>query len=99
MASLLLVNGLTVRPVLATVPSSLPSLATMHKNSFADLSPDQRHLFHYWYEASEDLMKAQQAQAKAAEKFRSAQNICKAAGFIPDEYLAYYLRGQAEIAG
>jgi hypothetical protein len=71
----------------------------MHRNSFAGLSPDQRHLFHHWYEASENLRRAQQAQAKAAEKFCSAQNTCKAAGFIPDEYLAYYLRGHAEIAG
>lgn len=71
----------------------------MHRNSFAGLSPDQRQLFHYWYEASENLMRAQQLEAKAAEKLRTAQNVCQATGFIPDEYLAYYLQGLAEIAG
>ena len=71
----------------------------MHRNSFAGLSTAQRQLFNYWYEASENHMKAQQLEAKAAEKLRTAQNVCQATGFIPDEYLAYYLQGSAEIAG
>jgi hypothetical protein len=44
-------------------------------------------------------MRAQQLEAKAAEKLRTAQSVCMATGFIPDEYLAYYLQGSAEIAG
>ena len=44
-------------------------------------------------------MRAQQLAAKAAEKLRTAQSVCMATGFIPDEYLAYYLQGSAEIAG
>ena len=71
----------------------------MHRNSLAGLSPNQRQLFHYWYEASENHMRAQQLEAKAAEKLRTAQSVCMATGFIPDEYLAYYLQGSAEIAG
>ena len=44
-------------------------------------------------------MGAQQLAANAAEKLRTAHSVCMATGFIPDEYLAYYLQGSAEIAG
>ena len=100
MASLLIEHGLTVRPVSATILLPLVKpFSTMHKNSFAGLPPNQQQLFHYWYEALENHMRAQQLEAKAAEKLRTAQRVCQATGFIPDEYLAYYLQGLAEIAG